>query len=736
MKLKFKKDKKRPEITEQELRMSREIEMPDLDSILAEHIEEKPSEKWFSVALKFELPSNKNKNFMLNDELGLLIRFSREDAALLERKPISLFFKIDTMNEHGGTLSTCFTEGSSETHAEFETLNPKLLPFLSFCVENEVHLGAKCSFKDSRKAYGADEICCITFSDSRYIAPGSDNDAAGIYLRSMSPVHIACGLLHCLEPERALRLKSNQLPVYGNKDEIRFQEFAYRCRYDKDEAVINWLAANKSQIKFAENTDVRSKLIAARRNVLDINWNCTLDASRLPTLEEAKEILDSYVYGMDEVKKRIINILAKVRLTGQYGKPVLLAGPPGVGKTAISQAVAEIFNLDMLKIFCSKVRDPEEMFGSSILYSNSAAGRLFRDIHRFGKNNYLLFLDDMDQLFQLEGGRFGNIGQSFRGLIDGSGLDETFLNLLIATDSKHIQVIATVNDVDCIAQADRSRYNVIELPAYTKKEKTEIFTRYIIPKLLAETGFERDAMAVDEEAAEIICSRYSAEPGVRKLESIAEKLLEDYCVLLHEKGKHKKSYHADELEAIIGRPEIIRKTKISAPGVVCSLLYSKGRIKTVLVEAAVKKGSGRFSVLNVPDDFYKDCCKMAYELLKGSCDMSAMDVTLCIPDDNLPAMSVNSIGLAAYAAMLSALENKAIASRTAFFGGCDILGNSYLDLTSVEITGAVNYAGENGFTTLLLPGMGSKLISGNEIPDMNLLSSPSAPALVYMAPKE
>ena len=234
---------------------------------------------------------------------------------------------------------------------------------------------------------------------------------------------------------------------------------------------------------------------------------------------EARRILDEELYGMERVKQRIIETIIQINRTHTlpaYG--LLLAGPAGTGKSQVAYAVARILKLPWTTLDMSSINDPEQLTGSSRIYSNAKPGIIMEAFSMAGESNLVFIINELDKASSGKGN--GNPADVLLTLLDNLGFTDNYMECMIPTVG--VYPIATANDKDKISAPLMSRFAVIDIPDYTPEEKKVIFSKFALPKVLKRMGLREDECIVTEEALDAVIKKYENTTGIRDLEQAAE----------------------------------------------------------------------------------------------------------------------------------------------------------------------------------------------------------------------
>ena len=279
-----------------------------------------------------------------------------------------------------------------------------------------------------------------------------------------------------------------------------------------------WARRNLAVAKSSEVTpEERRHAQRALSMMLNIQWKNTNFEPIDPI--EAKRILDEELYGLNSVKQRIIETIIQINRTHTlpaYG--ILLIGPAGTGKSQIAYAVARILKMAWVTLEMSSISDPEQLTGSSRIYSNAKPGLIMEAFSNAESSNLLFIINELDKASSGKGN--GNPADVLLTLLDNLGFTDNYIECKIPTAG--IYTIATANDRNAISAPLLSRFAIIELPDYSDEEKRVIFTDYAMPRVLNRIGLKSDELAVTEDALDVIMEFYKGTSGIRDIEQIAE----------------------------------------------------------------------------------------------------------------------------------------------------------------------------------------------------------------------
>ncbi|MDO4523240.1 MAG: AAA family ATPase [Eubacteriales bacterium] len=279
-----------------------------------------------------------------------------------------------------------------------------------------------------------------------------------------------------------------------------------------------WARRNLSVAKSHEvSPEERRHAQRALSIMMNVQWKSNYFEAIDP--KEARRILDEELYGMERVKQRIIETIIQINRTHTlpaYG--LLLVGPAGTGKSQVAYAVARILKLPWTTLDMSSINDPEQLTGSSRIYSNAKPGIIMEAFSMAGESNLVFIINELDKAASGKGN--GNPADVLLTLLDNLGFTDNYIECMIPTVG--VYPIATANDKDQISAPLMSRFAVIDIPDYTPEEKKVIFSRFALPKVLKRMGLHESECLVSDEALDAIVDIYAHTSGIRDLEQAAE----------------------------------------------------------------------------------------------------------------------------------------------------------------------------------------------------------------------
>lgn len=352
---------------------------------------------------------------------------------------------------------------------------------------------------------------------------------------------------------------------------------------------------------------------------LDLPWN-EFSTDKFD-LKKAKKILDRDHYGLDEVKRRIIEYLAVLKLRNDMKSPILcLYGPPGVGKTSLGKSVAEALGREYVRISLGGLRDEAEIRGHRKTYIGAMPGRIIQSLKKAGTSNPVFVLDEIDKL------SVGNQGDPSSALLEvldpeqNSEFHDNFLEL--GFDLSKVMFIATSNSLATIQPALRDRMEIINVTGYTIEEKVEIAKQHLLPKQLEEHGLDASHLKIGKVQLEKIVEGYTRESGVRGLEKQIAKMVRFAAKNIAMEEEYNVKVTNDDVIEVLGAPRLERDRyeNNEVAGVVTGLAWTSVGGDILFIESILSKGKGNLTITGNLGKVMKESATIAMEYIKANAE--------------------------------------------------------------------------------------------------------------------
>ena len=414
--------------------------------------------------------------------------------------------------------------------------------------------------------------------------------------------------------------------------------------------------------------------------VLELPWNISSDDTL--DIKQAKDILDADHYGLDKVKKRILEFLAVRKLTGNMGGSILcLVGPPGVGKTSIASSIAKAMNRKFVRAALGGVRDEAEIRGHRRTYIGALPGRMIQGIKNAGVKNPVFLLDEVDKLAS---DYKGDPSSALLEVLDpeqNSTFSDHFIE--IPFDFSDVFWITTANVASNIPGPLMDRMEVIELSSYMEEEKLQIAKRYLAPKQIKKNGLEDHKFKLSDAVLKKIISQYTREAGVRRLEKTIAKVCRKVAYKIVEDGEVAPKITTKNLPDYLGAPIFVEEAREKRPqvGLVCGLAWTSVGGVVLPCEASTMDGTGKLALTGSLGKVMQESgqAAMSYirhnaKALKIQSDFyKTMDIHVHLPEGATPKDGP-SAGITMTLAMVSALTNRKVRSDIAMTGEITLRG--------------------------------------------------------------
>ncbi len=426
-------------------------------------------------------------------------------------------------------------------------------------------------------------------------------------------------------------------------------------------------------------------------------------------IAEARRILDADHFGLEKIKRRILEHLAVHKLNPSGRSPILcFAGPPGVGKTSLGQSIAKATGRAFQRVSLGGVHDESEIRGHRRTYIGALPGNIVQALRKAGTRHTLIMLDEIDKLGA--GGVHGDPAAALLEVLDpeqNSSFRDTYL--AVPYDLSKVMFVCTANMLDTIPGPLRDRMEVIQLPGYTNQEKLEIARRYLLPRQLAAAGLTDAQCRVSDAALAAIVADYTREAGVRQLEREIGSVCRHVAVRVAEGSVSAMTVDAAELHAVLGAKRFEAEVAMRAgiPGVATGLAWTPVGGEILFIEAARTAGSGRLILTGQLGEVMKESVQAALSLVKGRAgplgiaadSLDKADVHVHVPAGATPKDGP-SAGVAMFVALTSLLSGRPVRADVAMTGEISLRG---LVLPVGGIKEKVLAALRAGIKTVMLP---------------------------------
>jgi ATP-dependent Lon protease len=399
-------------------------------------------------------------------------------------------------------------------------------------------------------------------------------------------------------------------------------------------------------------------------------------------LNNARNVLDNDHFGLDEVKERILEHLAVLKLKGDLKSPILcLYGPPGVGKTSLGKSVAKALDRKYIRMSLGGLHDEAEIRGHRKTYIGAMPGRIVQNLKRAGSSNPVFILDEIDK-----------VGQDFRGdpssalleVLDPEQNSTFFDNFLeMEYDLSKVLFIATANTLSTISPALRDRMELIEITGYLVEEKLEIARQHLLPKQLENHGVKADQLSIGKKVMETLIDKYTRESGVRELDKKLAKIVRVTAKNIASETSYDPGLSETVLAEILGPPKYVRDIYAGndQAGVVTGLAWTAAGGEILFVETSLSKGTGKLTLTGNLGEVMKESAVIALEYLKSNAELLELpdyfsdkwNIHIHVPEGAIPKDGP-SAGITMAASIASAFTQRKVKKYLAMTGEITLRG--------------------------------------------------------------
>lgn len=399
-------------------------------------------------------------------------------------------------------------------------------------------------------------------------------------------------------------------------------------------------------------------------------------------LKKAQKVLDKAHFGLEDIKKRILEHMAVLKLKNDMKSPILcLAGPPGVGKTSLGKSIADALGRKYIRISLGGLHDESEIRGHRKTYIGAMAGRILQAIKKAGTSNPVIVLDEIDKIGT---GVHGDPSSALLEVLDPEQNNSFYDNFLeYGYDLSKAMFIATANNLGAIQRPLLDRMEIIDISGYTLEEKTEIAKRHLISKQLKENGLTSDSIKLGNKEIAHIIEAHTSESGVRRLEKNIASVVRWVALQKAMEQEYDSKITVERIDEILGvpRPKSLSETT-NVPGVVTGLAWTSVGGDILFIESILSKGKGTtITMTGNLGNVMKESATIALEYIKAKYEELGMteeqltdkNIHIHVPEGATPKDGP-SAGIAMLTSMVSSFTNKKVKSNLAMTGEITLRG--------------------------------------------------------------
>ena len=400
-------------------------------------------------------------------------------------------------------------------------------------------------------------------------------------------------------------------------------------------------------------------------------------------LTKAQKILDRDHFGLEDVKKRIIEYLAVLKLRSDMKSPILcLYGPPGVGKTSLGKSIAKSINREYVRVSLGGLRDEAEIRGHRKTYIGAMPGRIIQSIRKSGTSNPVFVLDEIDKI---SSGSQGDPSSALLELLDpeqNNSFHDNFLE--VGYDLSKVMFIATANNLSSMHPALLDRMELINVSGYTTEEKSSIASKFLIKKQLLDHGMKINDFKINNQTLKDIISGYTRESGVRNLEKQIAKLIRNRAKNIVSNTKLNNTKDVNYLKNVLGPKKFFRDKyeNNSVAGVVTGLAWTSVGGEILFIESSISDGKGNLSITGNLGKIMKESAIIALEYIKSNysilgvnkdLDYSKYNIHIHVPEGATPKDGP-SAGITILTSLVSLFTQKRVKKNIAMTGEITLRG--------------------------------------------------------------